>query len=70
MTMYRDRCVITIDFCTIYDNGNRCTNCLSNDINRTQLMSDGTCVLLNRFCLDIHPISKLCSSCNAGYSLF
>jgi hypothetical protein len=69
MTLYLEKCVTTINYCVDYDANNKCKNCQQNTVNRTQLMNDGTCALLQGQCATVDQTSKLCNSCNLGYTL-
>lgn len=46
LALYRERCVPEIRFCADYNTNNRCIRCQSNTVNRTQLLGDGTCAVL------------------------
>lgn len=64
-----ERCVTFINYCQDYDMNNRCTRCQSNTVNRTQLMPDNTCGVLEGQCTQLNTTTKLCASCNVGFVL-
>lgn len=68
-TLYKDICVNEIKYCQDYDTRNICTRCQQNSVNRTQLMMDGTCGLLEGQCSKIDEKTRACITCNFGYTL-
>lgn len=55
-------------YCLDYDSNNRCTRCQSNTVNRTQMLGDGTCALLEGQCARVDEKTRECAECNLGYS--